>query len=194
MNQPHEILAFATKGTGTNEEQRLRGLLSELPAEFLPFDKSNKRASGRAVLKTLWQRRPDLVVMEGTGLAGGLPCLAARFLAGVPFVVSSGDAVAPFVGAIHPLLKPFFAIYERLLCRYSAGFIGWTPYLVGRALTLGAPRGMTAAGWGPVPDPTRQAAARRRIRSQYNIDDQTILFGLVGALVWNRRLAYSYGS
>ena len=26
---------------------------------------------------------------------------------------------------------PFASIYERLLCRFSAGFIGWTPYLRG---------------------------------------------------------------
>jgi hypothetical protein len=191
---PARILAFATKGSDTNEEHRLRALLSQLPAEFIPFDKARKRSSGIALLKTLWQRRPELIVMEGTGLAGGVPLLLARVFAGVPFVLSSGDAVAPFVGAIHPILRPAFAIYERLLCRLSAGFIGWTPYLAGRALTLGASRAMTAAGWGPRLDLNRQTAARAQLRSRLGIADETLVFGLLGALVWNRRLGYCYGA
>lgn len=189
-----KILAFATKGSGTNEEQRLRILLSHLPADFVPFDKSQKRRSAFALLKTLWRRRPGLVVVEGTGIAGGVPVLLARIFAGVRFVVSSGDAVAPFVGAIHPILRPAFALYERLLCRLSAGFIGWTPYLAGRALTLGAPRAMTAAGWGAPLDPARHAEARARLRSRLNIGDETLVFGILGALVWNSRLGYCYGA
>ncbi len=134
-----KILALATKGTGTNEEDRLRTLMSALDVEFVRFDKSKKRKSAVEFLKMLWRERPDLVVMEGTGVAGGLPILLARILLGTRFVVSSGDAVAPFVAAIRPVLGPAFAIYERMLCRLSSGFIGWTPYLAGRALTLGAP-------------------------------------------------------
>ena len=41
--------------------------------------------------------------------------------------------------------------YERLLMRLSAGCIAWSPYLAGRALTLGAPRAMTAASWADAP-------------------------------------------
>jgi hypothetical protein len=193
-DSPAKILALATKGSGTNEELRLRALLSQLPVEFIRFDKSQKRRSGLALLKTLWQRRPKLVVMEGTGIAGGVPVLLARLLLGVRYVVSSGDAVAPFVGAIHPVLKPAFALYERLLCRLCCGFIGWTPYLAGRAMTLGARRAITAAGWGLTPDPAHAAEARTRLRSRLGIDDQTLVFGLLGSLVWNQRLGYCYGA
>ena len=38
-------------------------------------------------------------------------------------------------------IRPLF------LYRAAAGFIGWTPYLSGRALTLGCARAMTAAGF-----------------------------------------------
>jgi hypothetical protein len=189
-----KILALATKGSGTNEEMRLRALLSRLPVEFVPFDKSQKRRSAVALLKTLWHRRSKLVVMEGTGMAGGVPILLARVLLKTRFVVSSGDAVAPFVGAIHPVLKPAFALYERMLCRLSCGFIGWTPYLAGRALTLGARRAITAAGWGAHSDPAHASEARARLRARLGIDDDTIVFGLLGALVWNQRLGYCYGA
>jgi hypothetical protein len=193
LNEHPKILALATKGTGTNEEDRLRALLSELDVDFVPFDKSAKRKSAIKLMKTLSRQRRDLVVVEGTGVAGGVPILLARILLGIPFVVSSGDAVGPFVGAIHPVLRPIFALYERLLCRLCSGFIGWTPYLAGRALTFGAPRAMTAAGWGPQLDASDRANARTRLRSRLGISDDTIVFGLVGSLVWNRRLEYCYG-
>jgi glycosyltransferase involved in cell wall biosynthesis len=188
------ILAFATKGSNTNEEARLRALLSRLPVEFVPFDKSKKRSSGLALLKTLWRRRPRMVVMEGTGVAGGVPILIARLLLDIRFIVSSGDAVAPFVGAIHPVLKPVFALYERMLCRLCCGFIGWTPYLAGRAMTLGARRAITAAGWGEPADSNHRAEARAALRSRLGIDDETVVFGLLGSLVWNERLGYCYGA
>jgi glycosyltransferase involved in cell wall biosynthesis len=82
------------------------------------------------------------------------------------------------------------AIYERLLCRRCAGFVGWTPYLVGRALTFGAPRGMTAPGW------TRalpRDGARELVRDRLNIPRDALVVGLVGSLNWNRRVGYTYG-
>ena len=77
--------------------------------------------------------------MEGTGIAGGIAVLAASSLRGTGFVVSSGDAVASFLGAIHAAIDPIARVYKRLLYRCGSGFIGWTLYLVGRALTWGAP-------------------------------------------------------
>jgi hypothetical protein len=145
------ILALATKGSGTNEEDRLRLLLSGVDAEFVAFDKKAKKQSFLKVLATVFRERPDLLVMEGSGLAGGLVCLLARLLGRTRYVVSSGDAIGPFVGAHIALAGPIFALYERLLCRFSDGYIGWTPYLTGRAMTFGAPRGVTACGFAPMP-------------------------------------------
>jgi hypothetical protein len=188
------IAAFATKGSWTNEELRLRELLKNFEVEFLKFDKAAKRRGFRGLLVHLYRARPDLVVMEGTGIAGGLACLLARLTLGTRYVVSSGDAVGPFIGSHHPMLGPFFAGYERLLCRLCAGFIGWTPYLVGRALTFGAPRAMTAPGWSLFSRTAEQAdAARVRVRDDLGIPRGSMVLGILGALVWNKSKQFCYG-
>lgn len=186
---PPHVVCFATQGSGHGDEQRIVALLAEVGAEALPFDRGDKARSARRLLRTLLRQRPDLVVMEGTGVAGGAAVIAARLLGGVPYVVSSGDAVGPYIGLAHRRLAPFAALYERLLCRLSAGFIGWTPYLVGRALTLGAPRAMTAANW-PAP---AAGADREARREQLGIPPEAIVFGLVGSLDWNEGAGYCYG-
>ena len=128
--------------------------------------------------------------MEGTGIAGGLAVLAADALLGVPFAVSTGDAVAPFVGARRPLLRPLAAAYERVLFRRAAGVIGWTPYLAGRAVGLGARRAMTAAGWSSA---SATDADGRATREALGIPQDALVFGLVGSLDWTPRAAYCYG-
>ena len=193
MNPPR-IIAFATQGAGGDDEARLRSLLANFSAEFFPFDRWAKRRSFFGALGTIRRQRPDLVVMEGTGLAGGAAVLLGRLLANVPYVVSSGDAVRPFVAAQRPWLGPPFGLYERLLCRWSAGFIGWTPYLTGRALTFGAPRAMTAAGWAPfLRSPNELTVGRSRVRAELGIPADAIVVGLVGSLAWTKRVGYCYG-
>ncbi len=183
------VLFFATQGSGHGDEHRIESLLSEIDAEAIPFDRSRKLGSLLAVFRILVTRRPRLVVMEGTGIAGGLALICARIFGRIPYVVSSGDAVAPFIGIRHPGIAPIASLYERTLCRLSAGFIGWTPYLVGRALTYGAPRGVTAAGWSP----PAEEGTRERIRDQLGIPQDAIVFGLVGHLGWVDRIEYCYG-
>ena len=129
--------------------------------------------------------------MEGTGLAGGLAVIIAKLGFGVPFVFSSGDAVGPFLGMRHRHLLPAAIAYERLLYHSCAGFIGWTPYLVGRALTWGAPRAITAANWPS--EQTRLGDHRAQHRAQLGIADDAIVFGLVGALPWTASRGYCYG-
>ena len=186
-----EIAWFATKGAGTNEALRMGALLSGLPGACeWPFSKQNKRGSFAVLWRKLRQRRPALMVMEGTGIAGGLLCLLGRLLWQLPYVVSSGDAVGPFFRSHRPLVGWFFAIYERLLCRYCAGFIGWTPYLCGRAMTFGAPRAVTAAGW-----PLVRAAheTREQVRRRFGIAAEAFVVGIVGSLDWNEPRQYCYG-
>ena len=131
------LMAFTTQGTGGNEEARIRQLLRHHEFSYFPFDRRAKIRSCWNLFCLIRKRRPALVVMEGTGLAGGLALLLGRWLAGTPYVVSSGDAVGPWVATHYPWLGPFFGLYERMLCYYSGGFIGWTPYLAGRAFTFG---------------------------------------------------------
>jgi glycosyltransferase involved in cell wall biosynthesis len=188
------LLVFATQGSGHGDEIRILDLLRNHLAEVFPFDRRSKIKTGLRLFSFIRHRRPDLVVMEGTGFLGGAAIIMARLIAGVPYVVSSGDAVAPFLSARIPLLSPLFWLYEKLLCRLSSGFIGWTPYLVGRALTLGAPRGMTAPGWAPFTKTEAElVTGRQRIRSQLGIPEDAIVFGIVGTLVWNPRVQYCYG-
>jgi glycosyltransferase involved in cell wall biosynthesis len=188
---PPRVACFATQGSDSGDEQRIRTLLEPLSPVVLPFDRRRKSRSGLATALRLIRERPDLVVMEGTGVAGALAVLAAR-TAGVRYVISSGDAVAPYLSSFRPWLRPVARAYERLLCSRSAGFIGWSPYLVGRALTLGAPRAMTAANWaaGGSRRPIDQGAARRR----FGVPDGALVFGLVGSLAWHDRAGYCYGT
>jgi len=188
------ILAFATQGTGSDDEARLRSLLAKIPAEIHPFERRAKKASAFEILKKVRSRRYSLLVMEGTGSAGGAAILLAKWLYRVPYIVSSGDAVAPFLGARWPLAKGLFTLFEWLLYRNSVGFIGWTPYLVGRALTMGAPKGMTAAGWAPYSyHRSHLAASRRRVRESLGIPDHAIVLGIAGSLIWSKRWRYCYG-
>jgi hypothetical protein len=159
------------------------------PHEFA-FDHDHRIASAIGLARVVRARRPTLVVMEGTGLAGGLTLLALRAIRGVPYVVSSGDAVGPFLRLHSSLAGAVGALYERLLCRCCAGFIGWTPYLAGRALTFGAPRAMTAPGWG---NAAPASGARERVRARLGFAEGELVVGLVGTLRWTDSVSYAYG-
>jgi glycosyltransferase involved in cell wall biosynthesis len=188
------ILAFATQGAGGDDEMRLRDLLGKLPAEIFSFQRRNKKESAFQLLKKARSHRYSLLVMEGTGSAGGLAVILAKWLFGIPYIVSSGDAVAPFLAARWPLAKWVFVLFEWLLYRNSSGFIGWTPYLVGRALTMGAPKGMTAAGWAPyLYSQSHLAGSRSRLRRSLGIPEDAIVFGIAGSLIWSKRWQYCYG-
>jgi len=190
---PMRIACFATQGTGSNDEDRIRALLGDLEPVVCPFDHHAKMLSAVRLLGTLVRDRPDLVVMEGTGLGGGLTLLAARGLAGVRYIVSTGDAVGPFMASQRPGLGIPFGLYERLLLRCSAGVIAWTPYLVGRALTLGAPRAMTAAGWAAQVSSSPPELLRGSVREELGLPQDALVFGIVGSLAWSSRRGYCYG-
>jgi glycosyltransferase involved in cell wall biosynthesis len=189
--RPARILCLATQGRTHTDTVRIRVLLAGLDVEELDFDRSHKLRSAVRLLRDIRARRADLIVMEGTGTAGGLTLLLAHALMRVPYVLSSGDAVGPFLGLRSRLLGALGGAYERLLCRNCAGFVGWTPYLVGRALTFGAPRAMTAPGWARN---APAAGARERVRAELGIAPEAIVVGLAGSLNWNARFGYVYGA
>ncbi len=187
--QREPVLVLATMGAGSSDEARLVELLADHDVEVFPFDREHKAANVLRILRRARRLRPALIVMEGTGTAGGLAVLLCRALLGVPYVVSSGDAVGPFLAGTRRGLGLPAWLYELLLCRASAGFVGWTPYLVGRALTLGAPRGVTAAGFARAPE---LELTREEVRRQLGIPRDAVVFGIVGALPWNERRGYCY--
>jgi len=189
--QSRRILCFATQGHDHLDADRLHYLLEPLRPDSYAFDHDRRIRSAVGLAREVLARRPSLIVMEGTGLAGGVTLLALSVLLGVPFVVSSGDAVGPYLGLRSRLGGLVGSLYERLLCRRCAGYIGWTPYLVGRAITFGARRAMTAPGW------TRGHAAggaRERIRSRLGIPADALVIGLAGSLNWRARVGYAYGA
>jgi hypothetical protein len=190
---PQKIAWFATKGTGSNEAQRIEWLTSGLSDRVeLPFQKSAKLSSFVKLWRKIVAERPALIVMEGTGIAGGLASMFAHWLMGIPYVVSSGDAVGPFISSHHAWAGPLFEWYERCLCRAATGFIGWTPYLCGRAMAFGTRRTVTAPGWvigGEGGEPVDRSA----IRMAWGVPDSAIVVGLVGSLMWNRRYRWCYG-
>jgi glycosyltransferase involved in cell wall biosynthesis len=191
---PLRVAYFATQGAGSGDEARIAALLAPFAPVRLRFERARKARSCAALLGRLLRERPDVVVMEGSGLAGGIAVLGARVLAGVPYVVSSGDAVGPYLGLLNRWLVVPGRLYERLLYRRSAGFIGWSPYLVGRALSLGARRAMTAAHWADfVPTEDERRTLRARTRAELGIPDAALVVGIVGSLAWSAPRGYCYG-
>jgi glycosyltransferase involved in cell wall biosynthesis len=184
------VACFATQGAGSLDERRILELLEPLAPRLFPFDRSKRAGALVDVLRLLRRECPDLVVMEGTGVAGGCAVLLADACLGIPYVVSTGDAVGPYLRTRHVALGLVGGAYERLLLRRAAGTIGWSPYITGRALTFGTPRAMTAPGWAravPAPD------ARARSRERLGIPADALVFGLVGSLAWRPRVGYTYG-
>jgi Glycosyl transferases group 1 len=190
-----KITVFATKGKNSNEESRILELLAKFEILNLPFDPSKKLWSFWQIIQSSFSSKPQLIVMEGTGIAGGIACLFLRLFFQVPYVVSSGDAVAPFISAKTNSFIGYFAyLYERVLCQFCSGFIGWTPYLVGRALTFGAKRGVTAAGWSDQKiTPEQISHFRFTIRNTLGIPQDAIVYGIVGSLAWTAKYQYCYG-
>jgi glycosyltransferase involved in cell wall biosynthesis len=187
------MLTFATQGVDSLDQTRLDALLAPLGDEIFrfPFDRTRKLASALRLLRTIRRKRPSLVIMEGTGIAGGIVMLASHALFRTRYVVATGDAVGPYLAAQRRVPAVVGWAYEVLLLRLSAAVIGWTPYIVGRALTFGAPRAVTAPGWSRA---EARDGARRRTRADLGISDETIVFGIAGSLRWSSRNGYAYGA
>lgn len=183
------IACFATQGSRSGDEDRLIRLLGPLQPEVLAFDRARKLRGAVSLLRRIRAMQPDVVVMEGTGLGGGAVLLLSRLLDGTRYVVSSGDAVAPYLSATRGPFGLPGLLYEYALCRFCSGFIGWSPYLVGRALTFGAPRAMTAPNWAEQPASADGLKARRAV----GIPEDAVVFGIVGSLNWAARYGYCYG-
>lgn len=180
------------------DQPRARRLSAKLRAEvtFLDIDRAEpRRVSSRRVREALGSTPWDLVYLEGTGIAGGLNLIRAARGRGLVFIVSSGDPIGGFFRTTKgPLWGWAFGIYERRLYRACRGFVGWTPYLTGMALALGAGRGVTVEGgvdlevFRPV-SPAERADLRRTL----GLDPGHLVCGIVGSLTWSPRQAYCYG-
>jgi glycosyltransferase involved in cell wall biosynthesis len=193
-----QVLCINTGGAGSLYEPRARRLAATLGADVTHFavDRSVPRErSSRSIWQLLKSRRWDMVYLEGTGIAAGVNLIRAAICWKQPFVVSSGDPIGGFFQVTRgPVISPLFDLYERLLYRSCSGFVGWTPYLTGRAIQMGARRGVTVEGavdletFFPYSRVERIAA-----RQKYGLNPDHLVCGVIGSLEWVRRQSYCYG-
>src|SRR5579862_4981074 len=104
-----KILAFSTD---PDYDIRIRELLRELFPEFYNFDRKEKWQTLWGLLREIRNGHYDLVVMEGTGTAGGIAAILGRLLYGAKYIFSSGDAVAPFLAMKWPAGRFLLNLYE----------------------------------------------------------------------------------
>ena len=198
MTTMPKILCINPRGAGDLHELRARRLTEGLQAEVV-FYNIDRAQSYPAAMRSLWRRinsdQWDLIYQEGTGIAAGLNVIGASLVRKQKFIVSSGDPIGGFFHVTRgPLAGFLFGLYERLLYRASSGFVGWTPYLTGAALTMGAKRGATVEGAVAldtfVPYPPSD---RVRLKNQFGLDPSHLVCGVVGSLRWTPRQSYCYG-
>lgn len=194
----NSILCINTGGIGDLHGLRARRLMEGFDAEvvFMDVDRGLSRwENARRIWARLQERRWDLVYQESTGIAGGLPLILAAIKNSQRYVVSTGDPVGGFFRVVKgPVAGWGFEQYERWLYRLSTGFIGWTPYLSGMALKMGARRAVTIEGavdmdiFEPAESTVRQERKRK-----YGLDPTHLVCGVVGSLRWTPRQQYCYG-
>lgn len=192
------IVCVICQGQDSNDQRRVTEIMTTIGVSYslIYVDKSQPLLKRIArVFRQLRSSSGDLVFIEGTGIGGGFPVLIHAFLRpSVRYLVSSGDAVDSFVRNQHGYVLGFIAgLYERVLYTKSYAFVGWSPYLVGRAFRMGARRGFTLEGAVPksfVPASIEDIA---RKREELGINSSDLVIGVSGSLAWSERQSYCYG-
>lgn len=192
------ILCLNTGGAGGQDEIRSQFLCSRLNADVTHFnvDRSRSRTeTSRHIRTLLCSQAWDLVYQEGTGIAGGANLIRAAWERKQRFIVSSGDPIGGFFYVTSGLGAGLaFTLYERLLYRACAGYVGWTPYLTGMALAMGAKRAITVEGGVDLTQfRPGSPADRLAYRQKWNIPASHLVCGVVGSLRWTPRQSYCYG-
>lgn len=94
-----KMLCISTAGPVGQDFQRIQRLTEGLPVDCTLWGLERNRSRQKnlwAVWERLRQERPDLVYLEGTGIAAGLPLIWAARAWGQRYVVSSGDPIGGF--------------------------------------------------------------------------------------------------
>lgn len=192
------ILCINTHGAGGQDERRIQQLTAGLDAD-LTFYNVDRAQSYSPSIQALWNvvasQHWDLIYQEGTGIIGGLSLIRAAVTRRQKFVVSSGDPIAGFFHVTKgPAVGAVFGQYERALYRGCTGFVGWTPYLTGAALVLGAKRGVTVEGAVDLQTFIPFSSAERvAAKEGLGLDPTHLVCGVVGSLRWTPRQSYCYG-
>lgn len=160
------------------------------------IDKKKSRfKSFKEIWKLINSQKWDLIYQEMTSISGGINLILSAIIRKQKYIISTGDPVSGFFkitkGKIYGII---FELYERLLYRYCYGFIGWTPYLTGRAIKMNAKRAVTIEGavdlnkFYPFSKKERIAA-----KKELGLNLNHIICGVVGSFKWNRKQKYCYG-
>ncbi len=72
----------------SNEEARILKLLQSFSVQVVPFDRAGKLKSFINIIQQELQTKPGLIVMERSGLAGGIACLCLRWVFKIPYQFS----------------------------------------------------------------------------------------------------------
>lgn len=193
-----QVLVINPKGKGDLHELRAQRLSAFLDADIEFYNVDRKQSRGKAT-SALWpvvaSKNWSLIYQESTGTIGGNNLIKAAKARGQKYIVSSGDPIAGYFKATKgSLFAAMISVYEKELYKNSAGFVGWTPYLTGAAMHLGAPRAVTIEGavqtdkFCILPDEMKTEA-----RNRFGLPQDHIVLGNVGSLSWNPRAKYSYG-
>ena len=136
------ILAFATQGSAHLDALRLRELLAPLGARELDFDRAHKLRAARGPCGVRpGASGPRLIVMEGTGTAGGVARLGAAGAAGAsPTSSPAATRSAPIWRSARAWPgSPGASTSAPPRC-CCAGFIGWSPLSGGTRPDVSVPR------------------------------------------------------
>ena len=126
-------------------------------------------------------------------MAGGLACLWTRWVRGTPYIVSSGDAVGPWVSTRLPLVGLAFGAYRAAAVSLGGRVHRLEPVPRRPGVAFRRARAMTAAGWAPFNEPTSNSRRVAQVRKRLGIPSESVIFGIVGSLVWSSRARYCYG-
>jgi glycosyltransferase involved in cell wall biosynthesis len=196
MNK-REILCIVTGGAGDGARaRRLLQAVNHIDITYYDIDSSRSRLeSSRNIWELLSSNCWDLVFQEGTGIAGGVNLIRSAVCHNQSYVISSGDPVGGYFRTTRGrFIGTAFEIYERILYRYCSGFIGWTPYLTGMALKMGARRAITIEGAVDMSEFIPFSKKRRRtLKQNYGIPSDHLVCGVIGSLNWSENQSYCYG-
>lgn len=198
MSKIPKVLCLNTGGEGSLDSRRSKSLGSKLHAEVIYYDlnrKVGKLSASREIWRIVSSCKWDLIYQEGAGIAGGMNLIRSAKSWQQPYIISTGDPIGGFFRVTKGIaIGNIMEVYERSLYKNCTAFLGWTPYLTGAAIKLGAKRAITVEGGADfnVFQP-RSIEERSMLRQKYGIPSEHLVCGVVGSLQWNKRQSYSYG-
>ena len=187
------ILAIA--GSAGLDYERIKHLFKSAPykVDIFIVDKQKKLASFTDLWNKIRSKKYDMIFLEGSGLTGSLAAILAENFYKIPFIISTGDPISSFFSiTISNFWGILMTCYEKILIKNAACYIGWTPYLTGRAISLGAKKAFTIEG-GVDSKKFKPLHPKEKNSLKKKLKLNKLVIGVSGSLVWSAKQQYSYG-